>query len=188
MDKLLIAEKKETALMNKQLGRVAEKKPAKAAVKTTRVWSPLERAAFKTSLEKHGKNFTKINEDIPTKSIKQIKSRIKNLRRVEPAPAKPIARTAPERKPVAKPAVEKPVAKPAVESKPVAKPAAESQPISKPTVESKPAIESKPAAESKPAIEAKPAVESKPVVENKPVVESKPIVENKPVIDQKPVN
>lgn len=81
-------------------------------------------------MEKHGKNFTKINEDIPTKTIKQIKSRIKNLARVEPA--KPIARSAAERKPVAKPNVEKPVAKPAVESKPVPKPAVESQPVTKP--------------------------------------------------------
>ena len=62
MEKLLVSEKKETALMNRCIGRVQEKKPpAKAAPKTTRLWSPSERAAFKTSVEKHGKDEKKIH-------------------------------------------------------------------------------------------------------------------------------
>ena len=60
------------------------------AVKTTKWWSPDEKAAFKADLERYGKDYTRIHQDIPTKTRDQIWSYAKHQRRVRNSPVKAV--------------------------------------------------------------------------------------------------
>ena len=64
------------------------KKPITPVVMTTKWWSPEEKSAFKAGLEKYGKNYTRIHQDIPTKTRNQIWSYAKHIRRVRNSPVK----------------------------------------------------------------------------------------------------